>query len=191
MSKLTETMITLIETLTFCGVRDEGEYYTIYVDNSAGEDFSFDVNKGDNEVEEIISYCKDFDASEHFKLWYGADRGEPSDPRDLMDNCDQIAERLIELKNLLEDYDFETFDKIKEDNPNLTDDEINEIVEQGYSEVCAIYKDKQEMAYEEARAWLGINEQAENYFKFDEFGDDLLASDKYLKLSSGRIVAVE
>lgn len=85
-------------------INDEGDYYLIQVDNSCGEDFSFEINKGENEIEEIISYCEDFDIGEHFKLWYGANRGEPSDPVELMDNCKEIADNLESLRFWLSDY---------------------------------------------------------------------------------------
>ena len=85
-------------------IEDEGDYYSIYVDNLCGEDFSFEINKGEDEIEEIISYCEDFDAGEHFKLWYGANRGEPSDPIVLMDNCKEIANNLETLRAWLQ-YD--------------------------------------------------------------------------------------
>lgn len=85
-------------------INDEGDYYLIQVDNSCGEDFSFEINKSKNEIEEIISYCEDFDAGEHFKLWYGANRGEPSDPVELMDNCKEIADNLEKLRFWLSNY---------------------------------------------------------------------------------------
>lgn len=85
-------------------IDDEGDYYSIQVDNACGEDFSFEIDKGKNEVEDIISYCEDFDIGEHFKLWYGANRGEPSDPLVLMDNCKEIADNLESLRFWLENY---------------------------------------------------------------------------------------
>ena len=100
--KLTKKVIREVNDKTNCGIDDEGDYYSIYVDNSCGEDFTFEINKGETEVEDIISYCEDFDVGEHFKLWYGANRGEPSDARVLMDNCEEIESNLNELRELLE-----------------------------------------------------------------------------------------
>ena len=101
--KLTKKIIKQIENKTSCGVSDNGNHYSIYVDNSCGEDFSFDINKGKDELEDIIRYCDDFDVDEHFKLWYGANNGEPSDVRTLLENCEEIKEHLQELWALLED----------------------------------------------------------------------------------------
>lgn len=87
-------------------ISDNKNYYTIYVDNSCGEDFQFEINKGENEIEDIISYCDNFDSEEHFKLWYGANRGEPSNPRTLLDNCEEIEETLKELSTTLTYLDY-------------------------------------------------------------------------------------
>lgn len=87
-------------------INDDGDHYTIYVDNACGEDFSFDIEKSNHEIEDIISYCEDFDIGEYFKLWYGANRGEPSDPLVLMDNCKEIADNLKSLKFWLYNYVF-------------------------------------------------------------------------------------
>ena len=99
--KLTKKMIAEIEAKTSCGVSDYEDYYEIYVDNSCGEDFSFEINKGEDEIEDIISYCNDFDPAEHFSVWWGANRGEPQDPRTLIDNCEEIGEHLTQLADLL------------------------------------------------------------------------------------------
>ena len=100
--KLTKKLIKQInDANTNCSISDEGDYYSIYVDNPCCEDFTFEINKGKDEVEEIISYCEDFDPGEHFKLWYGANRGEPSDPSILMNNCYTIANSLNELASML------------------------------------------------------------------------------------------
>lgn len=97
--KLTEKIIDLIESKTSCGVGEWNNGYSIYVDNACGEDYTIEINKGDNEVEEIINAC--YDSDEHFKEWYGANNGEPSDARTLLDNCDEIGEHLEELADLL------------------------------------------------------------------------------------------
>lgn len=102
--KLTKKLIDLIEQKTNCGVNFDEKRYYIYVDNACGEDFSIDVNRGGQEVEDIIEYCDLFDPQEHFRLWYGANNGEPQDPRVLMDNCDEIANNLKQLADLLRGY---------------------------------------------------------------------------------------
>ena len=99
--KLTEKIIDLIESKTSCGVGEWSKGYSIYVDNTCGEDYTIEINKGDNEVEEIINACDCYDSDEHFKLWYGVGKGEPSDARTLLDNCDEIGKNLEELADLL------------------------------------------------------------------------------------------
>lgn len=101
MCRLTTKLIKEIEEKTPCGVTEYERYYSIWVDNSCGEDFSFEVEKGESEVEDIISYCDDFDYCEHFKLWFGANNGEPDNPEILLENCKEIASNLEELADLL------------------------------------------------------------------------------------------
>lgn len=103
--ELTKEIIDKIEKETSCSVQERESYYEISVDNTCGEDFTFEINKGDDEIKEIISYCDDFDPGEHFKLWYGQNNGEPSDPQELLDNCKEIKESLMKLSNLLESQD--------------------------------------------------------------------------------------
>ena len=76
--------------------------YYIYVDNACDEDFELTINKSDHEIENIINSCEGFDSEEHFRMWFGANNGEPSNPRTLLDNCEEIGEHLEELKYLLE-----------------------------------------------------------------------------------------
>lgn len=96
--KLTKKLIKEIEKeIPAITIEDEDTYWNISVDNPCCEDFSFEVNKGDNEIEEIISYCDDFDPEEHAAMWYGANRGEPSSLRQLLDNSDDIDDTLKEL----------------------------------------------------------------------------------------------
>ena len=80
-------------------VNDEGDYYSIYVDNPCGEDFTIEINKTKNydDIQQIINYCDDFDPEEHAAMWYRQNRGEPSSLRDLLDNADNIHESLRRL----------------------------------------------------------------------------------------------
>lgn len=102
--KLTKKIIAEIENKTCCSVNDEGDYYDIIVDNSCDEDFRIEVKKGKDTIQQIIDYCDGFDAGEHFKMWYGVGRGEPSDPEVLLNNCKEIAENLEQLSDLLRKY---------------------------------------------------------------------------------------
>ena len=99
--KLNKEIIDEIEKRTNCSVREYEDTYSIYVDNACDEDFTLEINKGEDEVEEIISQCENFDPKEHFRLWFGANNGEPQDPRVLLDNCEEIGENLVELGILL------------------------------------------------------------------------------------------
>ena len=99
--KLTQKLIKKINDTTKCYIVSEPHYYCIQVDNPCGEDFSFEVRKSPNEVEDIITYCDNFDSDEHFSLWFGQNRGEPSSARVLLDNCEDIAESLSALADLL------------------------------------------------------------------------------------------
>ena len=102
--KLTKKIIKAIETKTNCSVNFDEKRYYIYVDNACGEDFSIDIYRGGREVENIIEDCDLFDPQEHFRLWYGANNGEPQDPRVLLDNCDEIAKNLKQLADLLRGF---------------------------------------------------------------------------------------
>ena len=101
--KLNKEIIDEINKRTNCSVSENEDNYTIYVDNACDEDFTLEINKGEDEVEEIISQCDNFDSEEHFRLWFGANNGEPSNPRTLLDNCDEIGENLNTLALLLRD----------------------------------------------------------------------------------------
>lgn len=101
--KLTKKTIKAIEsTIPEIGITDEGDYYSVYVDNSCGQDFSYEISKGKEEIENLITCCDNYDAEEEFKMWYGANRGEPSNPGVLWENCEEIGESLEHLKFFLE-----------------------------------------------------------------------------------------
>ena len=99
--KLTKSIIERINSETNCTITDEEDYYTIFVDNQCDEDYRLEIDKSDDEIEEIIRNCEGFDSEEHFKLWYGANNVEPSNPRTLLDNCEEIEENLQGLADLL------------------------------------------------------------------------------------------
>lgn len=105
MKRLTERIIGVIEErypeFTFS---DEGDYWDIYVDNSAGEDFHIEITKDEDEVRQLISYCDGFDVEEHVKMWIGGP-GAP-DVLTLVDNTRDIAESLNNLSRFLTYEDF-------------------------------------------------------------------------------------
>lgn len=96
-TKLTKKDIAKIEKETYFNVYDYEDYYSFQWFTDAGEDFSFEVNKGKDLIEDIKSYCFNFDTEEHATMWYGANKGEPSSIRDLLDDADAIAEQLGKL----------------------------------------------------------------------------------------------
>lgn len=104
--KLNKKIITLIEEKCNVSVSKNGKYFYFYVDNTCGEDYQFTIEDTTHAIEDIINYCDGFDAGEHFKLWYGANNGEPSDPRTLLDNCEEIGDNLKELSLLLTYLDY-------------------------------------------------------------------------------------
>ena len=66
-------------------------------------------------LSDIISEGRNFDPEEEFRIWYGARKGEPESPRDLLDDCDEKAEQWEDIANRCgklfdelkqEDYDF-------------------------------------------------------------------------------------
>lgn len=90
----------------YCELEDDKKYYAIQIDNPAGEDFLIEVpkTKTSEEIDFIINYCENFDPEEHFALWYGANRGEPSSVQCLLDNCNDIADTLDKLAETLRKF---------------------------------------------------------------------------------------
>jgi len=94
--KLTKANIKAIEDLGW-SVEKTDFGYCLENYSPAGEELVIEVE----DKESIISYCDNYDCDEHFELWYGANRGEPSSPRALMDDCDAIGEMLEQLGEVL------------------------------------------------------------------------------------------
>jgi len=101
--KLTKKIIALIEQKTSCSVSEwkDKKGYNIYVDNTCDEDYEIEVERSDHAVEDIIMACNCYDSDEHFRCWFGANNGEPTNARDLLDNCEEIGKHLTELADLL------------------------------------------------------------------------------------------
>ena len=100
--KLTKAQIKKIEEETVFSVEDTGDGYELSWYTDAGEDYSFYVTK-DDPIEEIKSYCEDFDPEEHAASWFGGN-GAPG-LRALLDDADRIAEELDNLKDVVQRYD--------------------------------------------------------------------------------------
>ena len=101
---LTKEIIETVEKDSNIQVNDEDTYWSIQVDNPCGEDFSFDIDKTEDnhDIEQIISYCDDFDPEEHAQMWLGG-KGAPG-MRQLLDNSDNIKESLNQLACQLRDF---------------------------------------------------------------------------------------
>ena len=100
---LTEKQIKRIENeVPNVTINEEDNYYSIYVDNPCGEDFTIEINKTEDnqDIQDIINYCENFDPEEHAASWIGG-RGAPG-LRELLDNSDNIAETLSQLQYCLE-----------------------------------------------------------------------------------------
>lgn len=56
---------------------------------------------------EVRLYADNFDPEGHAVGWYKADRGEPSNLRDLLDDADAIGQMLEDLATTLENMEDE------------------------------------------------------------------------------------
>lgn len=92
---LTKKDITKIEKETVFSIKDTGKGYEFSWYTNAGEDFGFDVYKGDELIRDIIDYCFGFDPEEHVKMWIGG----PGAP-DIFTLCDDAKEIVEELGKL-------------------------------------------------------------------------------------------
>lgn len=106
MNKLTKKEIQRIEKETSFSVSEYDDYYSFGWYSNAGEDFSFEIQKGKREeiIQEIKDYAFEFNPEEHASLWYGANRGEPSSLRVLLNDADEIAEKLDELAKVVSSF---------------------------------------------------------------------------------------
>ena len=95
--KLTKTNIKAIEDLGWSvEVNEDG--YCLETWSDAGCDM---VVEGKTK-EELINSCKCYDAEEEFRVWYGANCGEPSNPGRLWEDCLQQGEMYEALLKVLE-----------------------------------------------------------------------------------------
>lgn len=70
----------------------------------AGEDFVMYL-AGQN-IEELLKSLQEyqFDAEEHAYTWYGANRGEPSSLKELLEDAEAIAQEIKELKRKVNNF---------------------------------------------------------------------------------------
>lgn len=95
--KLTLRDIEKIEDLGWSVKKHEDGLYTLETWSPAGEDMIIE----EYSKEDIIHSCECYDVDEHFDLWYGANRGEPSRPSDLLRDCEEQAKMYEELAEVL------------------------------------------------------------------------------------------
>lgn len=64
-----------------------------------GEEISFVVPIKENHSlsREVYRYGEDFDDTEHALMWYGANRGEPSDLRTLLEDAEDIKKTILDM----------------------------------------------------------------------------------------------
>lgn len=97
MSKLTKKEIKAIEELGW-SVEKTDDGYCLENYSPCGCDMCVEIES----KEALIEYCENFDAEEEFNVWYGANRGEPSCPGDLWQDCLDMQEMYDNLKEALE-----------------------------------------------------------------------------------------
>ena len=96
--KTNERIIEICEENGWSVYEDE-DYISIGIYTPAGEDFSFDVDKTNNIMEEISRYAESFDVDEHVTMWINSNcNGVPS-IRTLLEDAEWIDEELQKLVN--------------------------------------------------------------------------------------------
>ena len=115
--KLTKVDIKKIEDLGWNVRENTKDFICIRNYSPAGEDMTLEVNSREyidglkdlggaleftfNLTEDLITACENFDVDEHFELWYGANNGEPSTPRLLLQDCEAQAKMYEALAEAL------------------------------------------------------------------------------------------
>lgn len=94
--KLTKKNIKDIEGLGWYVKKTEDGYFLENYSPAGGDMVIEEPDK-----EGIIQFCENFDPEEEFKVWYGANRGEPSSPGDLWNDCLEQVEMYDKLKEAL------------------------------------------------------------------------------------------
>lgn len=106
MKNFTKTQIKRIEKETLFSISEYDDYYYLSYYSPAGEDFGFEVQKGERSqvIKDIVDYAFSFDPEEHASMWYGANRGEPTSLRALLNDADNIAEQLDKLADIVKEF---------------------------------------------------------------------------------------
>lgn len=94
--KLTKKEIKAIEELGW-SIKETDYGYFLENWSPAGGDMVIEVP----DKEGIINYCENYDAEDEFNVWWGVDKGEPSTPSALWQDCLDKDEMFKQLKELL------------------------------------------------------------------------------------------
>lgn len=97
MSKLTKKDIKDIEELGW-SVEKTDDGYCLETYSNCGGDMVIEAKT----KEEIITQCENYDEEEEFRVWYGTNNGEPSNPKHLWDDCLDKGEKYEQLKEVLQ-----------------------------------------------------------------------------------------
>lgn len=95
----------------------------------------------------------------------------------------------------LEDLTEEQIDFLEENNEyDINLEELLDIIEDyrysEFAEICAIYRDVEELAYQEISDVYNIPDTIMHYIDLKQFGEDLLDDEFYYELSSGEVVYI-
>lgn len=95
----------------------------------------------------------------------------------------------------LEDLTEEQIDFLEENNEyDINLEELLDIIEDysysEFAEICAIYSDVEELAYQEISDVYNIPDTIMHYIDLKQFGEDLLNDEFYYELSSGEVVYI-
>lgn len=103
------------------GLHDSDGYIEFAQYSPAGEDFSFEIEKGTEEeiIERIGEYARDFDVDEHASLYVGTNCGAPNSLSVLLQDANAIKQMLLDLFNELSGND------IKPCDLTITDDDLS------------------------------------------------------------------
>lgn len=110
--KLSKKLIAKIESLGFSVLHEEGDDYYLSKFSSAGQDFGFLIDTGEDIAEfakNVLKYYEDFDVSYEAYLWLdetGHGRnGAPYDMKDVYEDMEECEEFISELYDLLMEED--------------------------------------------------------------------------------------
>lgn len=86
----------------------ENDTVSLNTHTDSGEEFYEEFNAKNNEelYNELYDRNFNYDADEHFALWYGQNKGEPSSPSALLEACHQYGNLIDTAFTMVRDYVF-------------------------------------------------------------------------------------